>query len=152
MHQLILFTVAALTGAIVLVVAAFMPVTRYYERLNTRLFNAASVELVSQLHHAQRQWEEWENKAKSYQGLNSSILVDRDQWQLHHQTQSVYAANAQVLMMEQIARLHQLLLKHQIPVEIPTILQEVMAEHDEKWAKPAIEATGTKTIQRGPHP
>jgi hypothetical protein len=94
--------------------------------------------------HCRLQWEEWERKAKGYQGINSGILTERDNWQHLYFDQAVGHGNAQAMMMSTIDYLAGRLRGLGVEVPLPAALSQVQQEFTRQHVTPVLAQSAPK--------
>ena len=106
-------------------------------------------ELTQALNQQIATTEEWKRRAGQFQGMNESILKERDRWRDLHQAETVGHANAQVLLLERNQYLERCAAKGVPPQPCPEIIRQTVEEYRRDHLSVVLEMDGTQVIRKG---
>lgn len=109
----------------------------------------ASLEGVTrQLEQTDRERCDWERRAREYLAKIEGVLGEKRTWENLHIEETIAHGNAQVIMMDVIARAERALQKAGVAFDVPDIVLLTQQLYADRYLDPVIRSTGTPVIRR----
>ena len=109
----------------------------------------ASLEGVTrQLEQTDRECSDWQRRAREYLAKIEGVLQEKSTWENLHIEETIAHGNAQVIMMDVIARAERALQKAGVKFEVPDVVLLTQQLYADRYLDPVIRSTGTPVIRR----